>query len=70
MILGKYENGGATSYIARAGTDFSYFDLGNDLNNIMETYGLSYKEMFNYFNKPALDDAISSGKTIRFFHNP
>ena len=26
--------------------------------------------MFKYFNKPALDDAVAQGKTIRFSHNP
>lgn len=26
--------------------------------------------MFDYFNKPALDDAINAGKEIRFSHNP
>ena len=26
--------------------------------------------MFDYFNKPALDDAVSAGKKIRFSHNP
>ena len=26
--------------------------------------------MFKHFNKPALDDAVAQGKTIRFSHNP
>ena len=26
--------------------------------------------MFDYFNKPALDDAVSASKEIRFSHNP
>lgn len=26
--------------------------------------------MFEYFNKPALDKAVESGKTIRFSHDP
>ena len=26
--------------------------------------------MFEYFNKPFLDDAITDGKRIRFSHNP
>lgn len=30
----------------------------------------SFRHGFNYFNIPALDDAILSGKTIRFSHNP
>jgi hypothetical protein len=26
--------------------------------------------MFDYFNVPAIDDSIASGKTIRFSHDP
>ena len=26
--------------------------------------------MFDAFNKPALDDAVAQGKTIRFSHDP
>ena len=26
--------------------------------------------MFEAFNRPALDDAVAQGKTIRFSHNP
>ena len=33
-------------------------------------YRLTDLEMFDYFNKPVLSDAISSGKTIKFSHNP
>ncbi len=28
------------------------------------------KNMFDYFNKPALDDAVSQGKELRFSHDP
>ena len=28
------------------------------------------QEMFEYFNKPVLEDAIAGGKTIYFSHNP
>jgi hypothetical protein len=70
MTLGQYGDGGANSYIARAGKDSTYFDMGNKWNAVKQKYNLSNKEMFDYFNKPALDDAINSGKTIRFSHNP
>ena len=69
MTLGKYTND-SDSYIAKAGKESSYFDMGGDWNKIQDKYGLSESDMFEYFNKPALDDAIASGKTIRFSHDP
>ena len=69
MTLGKFRDD-ATSYTQRAGTNSSYFDLGSEWGTIKEKYGLNNNEMFDYFNKPALNDAISKGKTIRFSHNP
>ena len=33
-------------------------------------YDLSDKEMFDYLNRPALDDSITCKKIIRFSHNP
>jgi len=33
-------------------------------------YRLKDSEMFDYFNRPALDEAISKRKSIRFSHNP
>ena len=68
LTLGKYADD-ATSYTQRAG-ETSYFDLGDDWNLIKEKYNLTDAEMFEYFNKPVLYDAISSGKTIGFSHNP
>ncbi|MFU0789012.1 MAG: TNT domain-containing protein [Virgibacillus proomii] len=81
MTLGKYtptiENGvenwgkaGTDSYIGKAGKDSMYFDLGSEWGNIQKKYGLTNDEMFKYFNVPALDDAVKSGKEIRFSHNP
>lgn len=31
---------------------------------------MSDTDLFDLFNKPALDDAVSAGKTIRFSHDP
>jgi len=55
---------GPDSYIARAGKDSAYFDLGNEYGKIQKQYNLSNKEMFDYINKPAIDDAIKGKKTI------
>ena len=83
MTLGKYEptiraDGtkdysvpGTGSYTVKAGNT-TYFSLGTEWDKITDTYGLDAigQNMFDYFNKPALDDAVSASKEIRFSHNP
>ncbi|MCM3359397.1 LXG domain-containing protein [Psychrobacillus sp. MER TA 171] len=69
MTLGRY-TGGSDSYIARAGNNSTYFSMGDDWDKVQSKYGLSDQEMFDYFNVPALNDAVSSGKKIQFSHNP
>ena len=81
MTLGKYEptirpdgkvdygTPGPGSYIKKAGKT-TYFDLGEYWNKIKEKFHLDDKQMFDAFNKPALDDAVAQGKTIRFSHDP
>ena len=83
MTLGKYEptirpdgsqdwsTPGPNSYISKAG-DTTYFSLGDDWDKLTEAYHLDSRgeQMFEAFNKPALDDAVAQGKTIRFSHNP
>ena len=83
MTLGKYEptilpDGtpdysvpGPGAYTTKAG-DTSYFSLGTEWNTITDAYGLDTqgRDMFKLFNQPALDDAVFSGKTIRFSHDP
>lgn len=83
MTLGKYEpttrpDGkkdysvpGPGAYTVRAG-DTTYFSLGTKWDEITKKHYLDAagSNMFEYFNKPALDDAVRSGKVIRFSHNP
>ena len=83
MTLGKYEptiraDGtkdfsvpGPGAYTVKAGGT-TYFSLGTEWDKITDTYGLDAagQNMFDYFNKPALDDAVRAGKEIRFSHNP
>ncbi|MCL2676688.1 MAG: hypothetical protein FWF14_02320 [Streptococcaceae bacterium] len=69
-MLGKYSDGGI-SYVKEAnGTSSNYFDLGSEWNEVKSQYNLTDKDMFELFNKPALDNAISTGKKIEFSHNP
>ena len=81
LTLGKYtpsiENGapnwnkaGPDSYIAKAGKDSTYFDMGKDWDVVKKKYNLTDEDIFELLNVPALDDAVRSGKEIRFSHDP
>lgn len=70
MTLGKYFDDNI-SYIESAKDKGSmFFDLGDDWNIIKDKYGIGDDDLFEIFNKPALDDAVKNGKTIRFSHDP
>ena len=83
MTLGKYEptirpdgtkdyrtpESGSYNTLAKADGS-SYFDMGKFWNEIQEEHHLNSEQMFDAFNKQALDDAVAQGKTIRFSHNP
>lgn len=84
MTLGKFEPSinsdgtknwsiaGEKSYntVAQKNGDM-YFDMKDGLYDAtLDNYNLSYQNMFDDFNVPALDKAASEGKTIRFTHNP
>lgn len=60
-----------SNYIERAG-DTTYFDLGKDWEIQTNEYWLDHrgKQLFNYYNRPAIDEAINSGKQLRFSHDP
>lgn len=69
-MLGKYDGGGATSYITKAGDDYTYFSLGNEWDSIKTKYGYTDDDMFKLFNEAFLDDGINAGKIFQFSHNP
>jgi hypothetical protein len=68
MTLGKYAPD-ETSYTVRAGNTM-FFDMSDGWDQVMKKYELNEKDMFNLLNKPAIDDALDMGKTIRFTHDP
>ena len=70
VMLGKYDGGGATSYITKAGSEYEYFSLGKDWDTIKVKYGYTDNDMFKLFNEAFLDDGINAGKTFQFSHNP
>jgi hypothetical protein len=57
------------SYTIRAGNT-SFFDMGDGWKQTMKRYDLSKGEMFELFNKPAIDDAFEAGMQFRFTHDP
>jgi len=69
-MLGKYDGGKSTSYITKAGDDYTYFDLGKDWDVIKNKYDYTDDDMFKLFNESFLEDAINEGKTFKFSHNP
>jgi len=76
MTLGKYFQDAYKNPLPNAYTEMAkntgdtYFDLGAQWGEIEKAYGLTDKDMFELFNQHALDEVVSSGKTIRFSHNP
>ena len=70
VMLGKYDGGGTTSYITKAGSEYEYFSLGKDWDVIKAKYGYTDNDMFKLFNEAFLDDGINAGKTFQFSHSP
>lgn len=70
LTLGRYfEN--PTSYEQQAAArGDTFFDLGDDFRAALDRGLNSKDDIFEFFNKPALDAAILDGKQIRFTHNP
>lgn len=70
LVLGKYTSD-ESSYLSIAKKEnATYFDMGDDWNKIKTKYNFTDEDMFNFFNVPVLDEAITKGKTIKFTHNP
>jgi len=76
MTLGKYfkdadGNAAPNAYTSMAeNAKDTYFDLGTKWEDIRREYNLSEEDMFELFNKSALDDSVNNGKTIRFSQDP
>ena len=65
VMLGKIEDGGATSYIARAGNEFTYFYL-QEWDAISQIVG---KDNMWLINKAFLNQQIALGKTFYASHS-
>lgn len=69
VMLGKYDAGGSTSYIQRAGTDHTYFNLGSTWEEAELLVNKSEDEM-RRINKQFIDDQKILGKDFFFSHEP
>jgi len=48
-----------------------YFDMADDWNRAQDVFGIDRRdEMFDFFNRPALDEAMQRGMNIRITHDP
>ena len=70
IIPGKCDGGGATSYITKAGDDYTYFRLGDQWNTAKVKYGYTDNDMFRLFNEAFLNNGINAGRTFYFSYNP
>lgn len=71
LVLGKYQHDGVSYLDVAREYDATYFDMGSSgWGEVKARFDLTDGEMFEFFNKPALDDAVADGKAIRFSHNP
>ena len=69
--FGKNFDGGELSYVTKAkATKDTYFNLGRFWNLIKECFDYSDSDIFEMFNKSAIDYAVENGKMIRFTVNP
>ncbi|MFV0539446.1 MAG: hypothetical protein ACK5M3_19075, partial [Dysgonomonas sp.] len=68
VMLGKYDKRGPTSYIIRAGEEYTYFDFGDKWDDLFKMVN-SNDEMWR-INKQFLQNQKSSGCDFYFSHNP
>src|SRR5699024_12468044 len=67
----NWKKAGPDSYNTIAESEKAmYFDMGSKWGEVKEKYKLTDDQMFQLFNKPALDRAVNKGKMIKFAHNP
>ena len=71
LVLGRWVADGSSYIDVARRIDATYFDMGVEgWDDVKARYDLADPDMFELFNKPALDDAVARQKTIRFSHYP
>lgn len=70
VMLGKYDGGGTSGYVSRAGTDYTYFDIGEDAwSNLESLVNKNSDEMWK-INKQFIDNQKSLNREFYFSHDP
>lgn len=70
VMLGKYGDGGAASYIQRAGKDHTYFDMGSVKWKEAEALVNKNADEMWRINKQFIDEQKALGKEFYFSHEP
>ena len=69
VMFGKFENGGPTSYIARAGSEHTYFDMGDKWEEVYNLVQQNDEEIWK-INKKFIDNQRGLNKAFYLSHDP
>jgi hypothetical protein len=69
VMLGMWDDGKPTSYVSKAGKDYTCFDMGNEWDDIKALVNGSNDEMWR-INKQFIDEQYKLGKEFWSSHNP
>jgi hypothetical protein len=70
VMFGMYDNGGPASYIQKAGTNYTYFDMGTqNWNEAMVIVNNDLDEIWK-INKKFIENQKNLGKEFWFSHDP
>lgn len=68
-MLGMWDGGGASSYITKAGKDYTYFDFGTKWEEVSNLVSGNKDEIWR-INKEFIDRQRTAGKEFWFSHDP
>ena len=69
VMLGKFENGGALGYKARAGTEYTFFDFENKWDEAYNLVNKNDDEIWR-INQKFIDNQKALGKEFYLSHDP
>jgi hypothetical protein len=69
VMLGMWDNGSSSSYISKAGKDYTYFDFGDKFQEAYNLVGKNDDEIWR-INKEFIDRQKAAGKEFWFSHDP
>lgn len=69
VMLGMWDGGGSSSYITKAGNEYTYFDFGDKWDEAYNLVNKSDDEIWR-INKKFIDNQKAAGKEFWFSHDP